>query len=85
MQTAALLLHKNSSGAAPKKSSETSMKQKILRIQPRLAFINGASSLNILFSATRSVCTASNTNITVLAVSGILKQNATNSVGSVLK
>jgi hypothetical protein len=38
-QTAALLIHNYGSGAAPTKSSKTSIKRKMLTIQPRLAFI----------------------------------------------
>jgi hypothetical protein len=40
-QSAKLLIHKNGSGAATRNSSETSIKHKMLRIKPRLAFING--------------------------------------------
>jgi hypothetical protein len=36
-QTAALLMHKNGSGAATRNSIETSIKQEMLRIQPLLA------------------------------------------------
>jgi hypothetical protein len=36
-----LLIHKNGSGAATRNSSKTSMKHKMLRIEPRLAFIYG--------------------------------------------
>jgi hypothetical protein len=39
-QSAKLLIHKNGSGAATRNSSETSIKHKMLRIEPRLAFIN---------------------------------------------
>jgi hypothetical protein len=45
-QTATLLIHKNGSGAATKNSSETGNKHKMLRIEPRLAFINGVLLAN---------------------------------------
>jgi hypothetical protein len=45
-QTATLLIHKNGSGAATRNYSETSNKHKMLRIEPRLAFINGALLAN---------------------------------------
>jgi hypothetical protein len=41
-----LLIHKNGSGAATRNSSETSIKHKMLRIEPRLAFINGVLLAN---------------------------------------
>jgi hypothetical protein len=40
-QRAALVIHKNGAGAAKRNSSETTIKQEMLRIEPRLAFING--------------------------------------------
>jgi hypothetical protein len=40
-QSAKLLIHTNGSGAATRNSSETSIKHKMLRIKPRLAFIYG--------------------------------------------
>jgi hypothetical protein len=36
-----MLAHDHSPGAATRNSSETSIKHKMLRIKPRLAFING--------------------------------------------
>jgi hypothetical protein len=46
-------VHKNGSGAAKRNSSEPSIKQEMLRIEPRLACINGVfagkSSFNIFF------------------------------------
>jgi hypothetical protein len=39
-------MHKNGSGAATRNSSETSLKHKMLRIEPRLAFINGVLLVN---------------------------------------
>jgi hypothetical protein len=44
--SAKLLMHKNGSGAATRNSSETSIKHKMLRIEPRLAFINGVLLAN---------------------------------------
>jgi hypothetical protein len=45
-QSAKLLIHKNGSGAATRNSSETSIKHKMLRIEPHLAFINGVLLAN---------------------------------------
>jgi hypothetical protein len=45
-QSAKLLIHKNGSGAATRNSSETSIKHKMLRIEPRLALINGVLLAN---------------------------------------
>jgi hypothetical protein len=45
-QSAKLLIHKNVSGAATRNSSETSIKHKMLRIEPRVAFINGVLLAN---------------------------------------
>jgi hypothetical protein len=46
-------VHKNGSGAAKRNSSEPSIKQEMLRIEPRLACINGVfagkSIFNIFF------------------------------------
>jgi hypothetical protein len=39
-------IHKNGSGAATRNSSETSIKHKMLRIEPRLALINGVLLAN---------------------------------------
>jgi hypothetical protein len=44
--SAKLLTHKNGSGAATRNSSETSIKHKMLRIEPRFAFINGVLLAN---------------------------------------
>jgi hypothetical protein len=46
---AALLMHKNWSTASTKKSSETNIKQKMLRIQSRIAFSNGVLLENRVF------------------------------------
>jgi hypothetical protein len=52
-----------STGAETNKFSETSIKQNMLRIQPRLALINGILLAkrvkNISFTGTRSLCTTS--------------------------
>jgi hypothetical protein len=45
-QTATLVIHKNGSGAATRNSCETSNKQKMLRIEPRLAFNNSVLLAN---------------------------------------
>jgi hypothetical protein len=41
-----LVIHKNGSGAAKRNSSETSIKQEMLRMELRLAFINGVLLAN---------------------------------------
>jgi hypothetical protein len=45
-QRAALLIHKNGSGAAKRNSREVNIKQEMHRIEPRLAFINGVLLAN---------------------------------------
>jgi hypothetical protein len=45
-QSAKLLIHKNGSGAATRNSSETSIKHKMLGIEPCLAFIYGVLLAN---------------------------------------
>jgi hypothetical protein len=45
-QSSKLLIHKNGSGAATRNSSDTSIKHKMLGIEPRLAFINSVLLAN---------------------------------------
>jgi hypothetical protein len=45
-QRAALVIHKNGSGAAKRNSSEKYIKQEMDRIEPHLAFINGVLLAN---------------------------------------
>jgi hypothetical protein len=45
-QSAKLIIHKNGSGAATRNSSETSILHKMLRIEPRIAFIKGVLLAN---------------------------------------